>query len=455
MNEENNNNNNYPANGEEMEIDLRELIRVFLKWMRMIIVMTLLTVVCAAAVNTWVLQPVYQARTLLMVNKATEKLQVAPHASGNQLDDVVGVGSPVPVLTMSTYLGQLKSEALMNRIIEDIDLSCSAGALAGQIEAEMVKDSNLINIKVNNTDPLLAGRIANSLTAQYQRLMNEKNQDQLSRSVVFLEKQRAETDEDLQKAEDELKQFQSQPGGVTVLETEFQQKATSQAQLSTQLQAAYVEQQQYSSGVARLEQELAATPQTLIIEKWDETTANAPHFGHTEEINPLYVSLAQELAVRRAALAEKEGQITGLEVLVGHLKTELDALQAQLAGKRLQQDKLKREVDRLKQAAETLAQRSMETQIAKSIDLGETTVTVISEASIPSKPIKPNKKLNMAIAAVLGLMVFTLLAFVLEYLDNTIKTPEDISRHLELPVLGVIPLSTTATVKKGYYHGGK
>lgn len=94
----------------------------------------------------------------------------------------------------------------------------------------------------------------------------------------------------------------------------------------------------------------------------------------------------------------------------------------------------------------------MEIQIAKSIDLGDTTITVISEASIPGSPIRPNKKLNIAIAAVLGLMTFTLLAFVLEYLDNTIKTPEDVSNQLGLPVLGVIPRGTAATMKKGHHQ---
>jgi len=44
-------------------------------------------------------------------------------------------------------------------------------------------------------------------------------------------------------------------------------------------------------------------------------------------------------------------------------------------------------------------------------------------------------------------MVFTLLAFVLEYLDNTLKTPEDVTRELELPVLGVIPKATKANTK--------
>ena len=448
LTEENKNNNHY-ANSDEIEIDLRELIRVFRKWLRLIAVMTLLTVLGVAAVSSWVLQPVYQAQTLLMVNKATEKLQVAPSASGNHLEDVVGVVSPIPVLTMSTYLGQLKSEALMNRVIKDLSLSYSAAALSGKIEAEVVKDSNLIGVRVNNHDPVLASRIANSLSEQYLQLMTEKNQEQLSRSVVFLDKQRTETDLALQEAENKLEHFQGEPRSVAVLENEFQQKAESRTRLSTQLQEARIEMQQLYAGVDRLEQELKITPQKFTMEKWGETTNTS---GQVEEINPLYVALAQELTAKQASLAEKQGQIAGLEVLVSRMETELDELQAGLAGKRLQQDKLQREVERLRKASETLAQKSMEIQIAKSIDLGDTTITVISEASIPGSPIRPNKKLNIAIAAVLGLMAFTLLAFVLEYLDNTIKTPEDVSNQLGLPVLGVIPRGTAATMKKGHHQ---
>ncbi len=451
LTEENSNNNNSYTNGDEFEIDLRELIRVFRKWLRLIIVMTLLTVICVAAVSNWLMQPVYQAQTLLMVNKATERLQVVPSTQGNQLEDLVGLVSPMPVQTMSTYLGQIKSEALMNRIIEHLDLPYSAVRLSGMIQAEVIKDSNLISVKVNSGDPALAGRIANSLSEQYLQLMTDKNQEQLSRSVTFLDKQLSETDQTLRRAEDELEQFQSEPRGIEVLEMEFGHKAENNAFLKTQLQAAQVELQQLHSGIARLEQELKATPQTITMEKWSETAGTT---SQAEEINPLYVSLSQEMSVKQTGLAEKQGQITGLETLIVQLGAELNELQAELSGKRLQLDKLQREVSRLRHASETLAQKSMEVQIAKSIDLGDTTVTVISEASIPSVPIKPNKKLNVAIAAVLGLMAFTLLAFLLEYLDNTIKTPEDVSSRLGLPVLGVIPLSTTATVQKGYYRVG-
>ena len=66
-------------------------------------------------------------------------------------------------------------------------------------------------------------------------------------------------------------------------------------------------------------------------------------------------------------------------------------------------------------------------------------IQVIDEAQVPELPIKPRPKLNMAIAGVLGLMVSIFLVFLLEYIDNTIKTPEDIQRYLELPVIGTIP----------------
>lgn len=67
-------------------------------------------------------------------------------------------------------------------------------------------------------------------------------------------------------------------------------------------------------------------------------------------------------------------------------------------------------------------------------------VQVIDVAKVPEEPVKPKPLLNVAIAAVLGLMLGLGVVFLIEYLDNTIKMSEDIERYLELPVLGVIPM---------------
>lgn len=66
-------------------------------------------------------------------------------------------------------------------------------------------------------------------------------------------------------------------------------------------------------------------------------------------------------------------------------------------------------------------------------------VQVIDKAPIPYDPVSPRKFLNMSIGAVLGFMVGVFLTFLFEYLDNTVKTPEDIENNLKLSVLGTIP----------------
>lgn len=66
-------------------------------------------------------------------------------------------------------------------------------------------------------------------------------------------------------------------------------------------------------------------------------------------------------------------------------------------------------------------------------------IKIIEAVELPENPISPNKKMNIAIAFLLGLMVSVGLAFLLEFLDNTFKNKEQIERELDLPVLGSIP----------------
>ncbi|MGA4718500.1 YveK family protein [Fictibacillus nanhaiensis] len=76
-------------------------------------------------------------------------------------------------------------------------------------------------------------------------------------------------------------------------------------------------------------------------------------------------------------------------------------------------------------------------------------VSVLSKAALKENPspINPKPFLNMAIALVVGLMAGVGLAFLFEYLDNTIKNEQDIEALLGLPVLGVIPKITVGDEK--------
>jgi len=67
-------------------------------------------------------------------------------------------------------------------------------------------------------------------------------------------------------------------------------------------------------------------------------------------------------------------------------------------------------------------------------------VSILSKAEVKEnqQPVKPKPLLNIAIAFVVGLMTGIGLAFLSEYLDNTIKTEQDIEKHLQLPVIGAV-----------------
>ena len=66
-------------------------------------------------------------------------------------------------------------------------------------------------------------------------------------------------------------------------------------------------------------------------------------------------------------------------------------------------------------------------------------VKIIESVRVPEKPVSPNKKMNIVIAFLLGLMVSVGLSFLIEFMDNTFKTKEHIENILDLPAIGVIP----------------
>ncbi len=66
-------------------------------------------------------------------------------------------------------------------------------------------------------------------------------------------------------------------------------------------------------------------------------------------------------------------------------------------------------------------------------------VKIVEPAELPENPASPNKKLNIAIAFLLGLMISVGLAFLLEFLDNTFKSKDQLEQILGIPVIGAIP----------------
>src|SRR5437660_1444263 len=135
------------------------------------------------------------------------------------------------------------------------------------------------------------------------------------------------------------------------------------------------------------------------------------------------------------------------------LKRALDQQKAdtnQMAGKLVEYNILKREAEANKTLYEGLMTKLKETAISQG--LRSSNIRVVDPAMIPSTPARPAKTRNVALAFLVGLVGGIGLALMREYLDNTVKTPDDVETHSRLPSLAVVP-QFTGSNGSGKHHG--
>jgi capsular exopolysaccharide synthesis family protein len=126
-------------------------------------------------------------------------------------------------------------------------------------------------------------------------------------------------------------------------------------------------------------------------------------------------------------------QETALAAQVSGLKSGVLNLQ----GRSIQYTILQREVDTNRELYDGLLQRYKQIGVAGGV--GTNNISIVDRAEAPGSPASPNKPLILGIAALIGLFVGVLLAFLLEHLDETVSTPEDIEHKLGLALMGAIP----------------
>jgi capsular exopolysaccharide synthesis family protein len=115
---------------------------------------------------------------------------------------------------------------------------------------------------------------------------------------------------------------------------------------------------------------------------------------------------------------------------------------------------LKVEIQNKKTLLDSLLRRESETGVeARLKGLRTSNIRVVDRARVPVKPSSPNKKRNLILALILGLGGGVGLAFLFDFLDNSVKTSEDVERYAGLPTLGVVPKFSLEGANKAYSYG--
>jgi len=150
----------------------------------------------------------------------------------------------------------------------------------------------------------------------------------------------------------------------------------------------------------------------------------------------------QEIAV---TYGPKHPKMAAINSAITQLEKEIETSKGKLAelGRAgpvkadINYEVLKQEVESDRQTYDFLLKQAKELGLASLLNTSN--VSIVDEAEVPRAPVKPRTFLNIILAVVMSMFMGPFLAFFFEYMDNTVKTPEDVQRRLGIPVLGIIP----------------
>src|SRR4029077_4368080 len=182
----------------------------------------------------------------------------------------------------------------------------------------------------------------------------------------------------------------------------------------------------------------------------DQLSQYGPNFPKVQRLQAQLKDLDQAiekekqkiLDILESDFQEAQQRETLLTKVLDQQKSETN----QMAGKLVEYNILKREAEANKALYEGLMTKLKETAI--SAGLRSSNIRVVDPAMIPSTPARPAKARNVALAFLVGLVGGIGLALMREYLDNTVKTPDDVETLSRLPSLAVVPLFTGSNPSK-------
>ena len=323
---------------------------------------------------------------------------------------------------------------------------------------EPVRDTRLVNIHYNSTQPEFAIRAVNTLSDAFINRNLEARFSAANYAKNYLEDQLKQLKLKLEDSEAQLVQFAAKEqivgsGGEssgTLPEQNIGALNAALAKAKEERIRAQSRWEQAQSNIGMFTYGDAGN--NSIIKSLQESRAklNAEYqdkLGIYKPAYPLMLQLKSQIdevdkqivqetaAIKQAIRADYLAAQQNENLIAGQIR-ELKGEAIDLQSRSIQYNVFKREVDTNRQIYDAMLQRYKEIGVAAGV--GNNNIAVVDKA-VSAVKVLPNTPLNLAIALFLGLVAGVLLALLLEYLDDTLKNAEDIERHLKLPVMGVIP----------------
>ncbi len=330
-----------------------------------------------------------------------------------------------------------------------------------------IRDTRLLSIAFRSTDPALAARVANALAQTYVQLNVKVRTTTTAEASDWLTKQVEEQRKLVQASEAALQRYREKHGADAL----FADREGTERQNIVVQRLADLQQEVTRARAETIEKE-AQYGQLTAVQGNQEALDTLPAIASNSYIQGLkgelttlrrqMVQMSEELGERhpdriklQGAMQDAERKLqTEMSNVVQAMRNDLAAARSReralvnaldrqkadvqsLNAKSGQYNELEREVTSNRDVLDKLLQRSREAALAR--DLKTTNIRIIDAAEVPGWPIMPRQERNLTLALV-GSGGFALgLVMLLELLNRRMTSPDDVKRHLGLPVLGIAP----------------
>lgn len=327
------------------------------------------------------------------------------------------------------------------------------GAFLSRVDVSPSEESRLMSISFEAYSPKFAAKMADAVADTFVEWSLDRRLKATREARDFLERQMGEVKVDVEKAESVLHKF-SVDNDIVGIDKDFNLIYRQLEELQTSLSQTVTEKTSKESLYKTIEsgnageilevindpliQQLKGEYNRLLVEYSNLSSTFKPEYPPLKQlqarIDGIRARLNDETGRRVAAIRADYTTSAQKEELLKERVKDQEKLAFALNEKAVQYRNLEREVQTSQSIYDSLLQRFKETDVSGGIRAGS--IQVVDHAPIPLSPFKPTTARNMMLALVVGLIGAVGIAFMREFFDRTIRTPEEIREKMRLPVLG-------------------
>ncbi|HEV8383345.1 MAG TPA: polysaccharide biosynthesis tyrosine autokinase [Candidatus Acidoferrales bacterium] len=470
-----------PADPVSTGLPLREYLRILRKH-RWIILTVLAVMVTVVTVVSYQMQPIYAS---------SARLEIAGEAP--DLSSLAALFSMLPgdEEFLQTQVRILQSDELAMQTIRSLRLYekpefsvrpkgagynapfspaeevALIGMFHGRLNVQLIRTSRLIEVRFESADPKICADVPNELASLYIEANFRKKYESTLQAQQWMSGQLTELKSKMEKSHEALVSY----------ERENQIYALSEGQNVTVQKLGQLNQE---LTVAQGERIAKESQFQMIKSRRLEDLPQVAGNAYTQELQTRLQKLNDDLAEVRTTYGPKYPKVQRLETQVADAKTQIEHEKQQIANrieseyqaalkreqllrqavdaqkaeanimneKLVQHSLLKREYETNQQLYDGLLNRMKEAGV--SAGMRSNNIHFVDRARPPLAPVRPNKVLNIALSLVVGVILGGVLALFNEYLDNSVKIPEEVEQLIGLPALGVIPAVASISSTHAY-----